>query len=203
MGSLMRNESVNETRLYDDALRIVPLLADYFDLAGFRLEHNDQFHYFRLYPPDNSVEGEAGESVRRLHHRIDRELSAYVLALRHLYLQAAESGTLNDKAEHIVNMQDIVQALAFLLRRDIPKQRSERENLYRELRVLKLVRLPEGFTRENDDLMLSIRPTILDFVTEEKIRAWRARAEVRLAATAPKVDDPAVETDSDSAADAA
>jgi hypothetical protein len=181
MGVVMREESTNEARLYDDARQIEPLLHSFFGIAGFRLTHNTQHNYFRLYPPGTVQDGEEGDAARRLRHRLTKDFSAYVLALRHLYQIAIETGDLNELGERVISIDDVGSAMAQLLRAVIPAQKSVRLEIYRELRIQKLVRLPKNFEDESADMMLSIRPSILDFVTEGQLRVIEAQARERIA----------------------
>ena len=48
-GVVVREEDRVEQLLYDDARRVENLLAEYFDIAGFRLHHDSDNEFFRLY----------------------------------------------------------------------------------------------------------------------------------------------------------
>ena len=185
MGTLMRDESSSEGRLYDDAVRVEPILHEYFGLLGFRLVHTSQFNYFRLYPPGMAVEGEEGEAVRRLRHRLTKDFAAMVLALRHLYTNARDAGDLNELGECPVSLEEINTTLATLLRMEKPGQKQARLDIYRELRVQKIARFPQNFEGETADTMLSIRPGVLDFVSDAQLLAVRAEAEARRRAEEP------------------
>lgn len=180
-GILLREESSAESRLYDEAQRIESLLGDYFELAGFRLHHNQRFRYFRLYPPAQAEEGEEGAGVRGLRHRLTKDFAAYVLGLRHLYQGAIDTGNINELAECTVPLADVTQAMRLLLRFEPPAAKSKRLTLYRELSVQKLVRLPADVQAEDDEMLLAIRPTILDFVTDSQLASAREKAAARAA----------------------
>lgn len=170
-GILMREESDVEGRLYDDALRIEPILHDYFSLAGYRLTHNPRFMYMRLYPPATSAESDEAEGPRRLRHRLSASFAAYLLALRHIYKMALDTGDVNERGEVLVMLADVQQAMSVLMNVDPPASRTQRMEIYRELRIQKIVRLPDQFEAESDDMLLAIRSPILDFVSDTQILA--------------------------------
>jgi len=172
-GVILREESEVEARLYDDAVRIEPLLHDYFGLLAFHLHHNPQFHYFRLYPPEQAEDGDERE-MPRLRAALKGDFAAYLLALRHLYMLGLDTGSVNEAGEVAASLPEIQQAMGLLLNTEVPVTRSRRVAVYMELRGQRLVRLPDGFGEEPEDLMLLIRPTILDFVQEQHVLAARA-----------------------------
>ncbi|MBX4276767.1 DUF4194 domain-containing protein, partial [Mycobacterium tuberculosis] len=48
-GVIVRDEDKTEQLLYDDARRVESLLDEYLDFAGFRLYHDRDNQFYRLY----------------------------------------------------------------------------------------------------------------------------------------------------------
>jgi hypothetical protein len=185
-GVIVRDESGSEARAYDDARRVEGLLGEYFSLAGFRLLHNPDFKYFRLYPPGAVAEGEEGEAVRRLRARASKDFAAFLMVLRELYTCARDAGSLNELLECPVSLEEVHLALARLLRMQQPPIKRDRLEIYEELSKQRLVRLPADYRNEPPDMQLSIRVGILDFVSEAQLLSIRQEAARRSAAELPQ-----------------
>lgn len=190
-GTLMREDSARQARLFDDALRINDLLVDYFSLAGFRLIYNREFQYYRLLPPSPAAQEDEDEGhVGRLRARLTGMFPALLLVLRHLYQVKMDSGDLTDKAEALVLLLDVQQAYVDLLHREWPGSRQTRIDAYQELSVQKLVSLPDAWRNEVEDMVFAIRPTLLDFVSEAWLKAAREASELK--AASPEMQDAAL-----------
>ncbi len=50
-GSVAREESQAQVKLYDEAFRVREVLEEYFRCVGLRLWHSPRLECFRLYPP--------------------------------------------------------------------------------------------------------------------------------------------------------
>jgi hypothetical protein len=181
-GLFLRPDGPQQTRLYDDAHSIYPLLLDYFSLAGFRLQHNADLKALRLYPPEpKDAEDESLQAAKRLRRDISTAMAAYALTFRHLYQQAMDVGNLTPEGELAVSRTEAHDTMQLLLNRQPPPQRGVRHEAYLEMRAQKLIRLPEGFEIDGEELNFLVRPLILDFVTSEQIATVRVRT--NLAAT--------------------
>lgn len=175
-GSIAREDSPAQSRLYDEAIRMLGALHDYFAIAGFRLQHYPQRTYLRLYPPAIDDEQEGAEAARLLRQSLSVNFSAHALVLRHLYQKRLDVGDVEETGEAFISRQDIEQGLAELLEREPSSSKNMRQETYRALRAQRLVRLPEGFDEEPEDMVLAVRPHILDFITAsqlEQARSWK------------------------------
>ena len=178
---LMRDEGTVEQKLYDDARRLDPVLNDYFSLTGFRLIHNVQHEYFRLYAPGVSVPGHANdeyEPVPSLRARVSRDFVAAALALRFLYQHhlVTASTQLTIAGEVTIRLPELIWTLKVHLQRSLPETSVEREKLIRELRQHRLILTAPGFSLNDDDAVIAIRPMILSVVSEDAVSAALANA---------------------------
>lgn len=166
-GALYRPWSEEEGRLYDDASRIEPILADYFHLAGFRLTHDRDARILRLFPPgaDQCEEG-AQEVTKRLRTRVSREFAAALLALRFLYGKEVQEGNVNAQDEVAVTIEELAQAMAGTLGLQLPRASAERQALLRELRMHCVLRLPAESNVASVDSFIAIQRSILSLVSE-------------------------------------
>jgi len=168
-GALYRSWSEEEGRLYDDASRIELILNDYFNLAGFRLTHDRDARILRLFPPGAAeVESEEGtqEVTKRLRARVSREFAAALLALRFLYGKAVQEGNVNAQDEVTVTIEELAQAMAGTLGLQLPRSSAERQTLFRELRMHRILRLPEESRVGMPDSFIAIQRSILSLVNE-------------------------------------
>lgn len=179
-GSLARGDSQVQDRLYDDAVRCQATLRDYLGCTGFRLAHSDRFTCFRLYPPAPADGEDTEEMARGLRARPTSAFSAYALVLRHLYQKHLDVGDLEDSGELMLSRGEIEQGLTDLLDMAPPASATLRKETYKNLRTQRLVRLPEGgLDEETEEMIIAIRPLILEYVTEPQLAAARAYMKAR------------------------
>jgi Domain of unknown function (DUF4194) len=198
-GALYRPWSEEEGRLYDDASRIEPILNDYFNLAGFRLTHDRDARILRLFPPgaaeDESEEG-TQEVTKRLRARVSREFAAALLALRFLYGKAVQEGNVNAQDEVTVTIEEVAQAMAGTLGLQLPRSSAERQTLFRELRMHRILRLPEESRVGMPDSFIAIQRSILSLVNEGILESVLAEHAVAPAAVEePREGEPLGEED--------
>lgn len=198
-GALYRPWSEEEGRLYDDASRIEPILNDYFNLAGFRLTHDRDARILRLFPP-SATEGESEEGTqevtKRLRARLSREFAAALLALRFLYGKAVQEGNVNAQDEVTVTIEDVAQAMAGTLGLQLPRSSAERQSLFRELRMHRILRLPEESRVGMPDSFIAIQRSILSLVNEGILESVLAEHAVAPAAVEePREGEPLGEED--------
>ncbi|MFC5474973.1 DUF4194 domain-containing protein [Paraherbaspirillum soli] len=175
-GIVVREEDGVEQRLYDDARRIEACLNDYFQLAGFRLEHNQKGEFFRLYAPGAVIPGlpEDGlEPVPALRARLTPEFVAAALALRFQYQQGlAEGGMrLTDAGEVLIRFEELAATLQTQLKRALPATVVERQRLLNDLKRHRLIRLAPTFSMDDEDALLAIRSTILGIISDDMLEA--------------------------------
>lgn len=175
-GIVIREEDGVEQRLYDDARRIETCLSDYFQLGGFRLEHNLKGEFFRLYAPGAEVPGmpEDGlEPVPGLRARLSPDFVAAALALRFQYQQGLSEGgnRLTDSGEVLTRFEELSATLQTQLKRALPPTNIERQRLLNDLKRHRLIRLAANFSMDDEDALLAIRPTILGIISDDMLEA--------------------------------
>ncbi len=175
-GIVIREEDGVEQRLYDDARRIENCLSDYFQLGGFRLEHNLKGEFFRLYAPGAEVPGmpEDGlEPVPGLRARLSPDFVAAALALRFQYQQGLSEGgnRLTDSGEVLTRFEELSATLQTQLKRTLPPTNIERQRLLNDLKRHRLIRLAPNFSMDDEDALLAIRPTILGIISDDMLEA--------------------------------
>jgi|KBSSwiStaDraftv2_1062776.scaffolds.fasta_scaffold05640_3 hypothetical protein len=193
-GTLYRLWSDEEGRLYDDASRIEALLADYFSLAGFRLTHDLDARVMRLFPPgitlDGDDEGSDDEVTKRLRTRVSRELAAALLALRFLYGKGVQEGNVNAQDEVAVTLEELAQAMAGTLGLAMPRSSADRQALLRELRMHRVVRLPEESRLASPDSFIAIQRSVLSLVGEGVLESALAEHAREQGAEEPVAGEP-------------
>jgi len=173
-GVIFRDENAFEERMYDDARRIIPILDEYFTLAGFRMFHDQESTFIRLYPPGAWVPGlgEADtEGEKLLRTRLSADFVATALMLRFLYQQGLAEGRIEQGEEVHVRMEDLALAMTAHLGRVLPEGKTDRGNLFRELKRQRILRFNEETDFHNGDGFIAIRRPILSLVGEEALRA--------------------------------
>jgi Domain of unknown function (DUF4194) len=175
-GIILRDEDANEQRLYDEAIRIEPILTEYFSLAGFRLVHDNKNDFLRLYAPGAQVPGMAEdghEPVPALRVRLSADFVAAALALRFLYQQGlTEAGNkLTDNGEVLISFEELAATLQTQIKRSLPEALGERDRLLKELKRHRLLRFNSNFSMSDEDALMAIRPAILGLIGEDALAA--------------------------------
>lgn len=175
-GIVVREEDGVEQRLYDDARRIEACLSEYFQLGGFRLEHNLKGEFFRLYAPGAEVPGlpdDGQDPVPALRARLSPDFVAAALALRFQYQQGlAEAGSrLTDTGEVLIRFEELSATLQTQLKRALPASAIDRQRLLSELKRHRLIRVATDFSMDDEDALLAIRPTILGIISDDMLEA--------------------------------
>lgn len=172
-GVIFRDENTFEERMYDDARRIVPILDEYFSLAGFRMFHDAESTFIRLYPPGAWVPGQGeadADGEKLLRTRLSADFVATALMLRFLYQQGLAEGRIEPSEEVHVRMEDLALAMTAHLGRVLPEGKTDRGNLFKELKRQRIVRFNEETDFNNGDGFIAIRRPILSLVGEEALR---------------------------------
>lgn len=207
-GVICRDESQIEQQLYDRYLRLETLVNDYLALIGVQVQHDRRFDFVRLFPPgaevpglDNSGEGPFNGGFRV---RLSQQEVALVLVLRSLYDRALREGKVDDNGCVLASLENISIALRNLLKRSLPEGLTERKQLFRRLRQLRLIQLSQEDALESGDFWVRIRPMIMSYVSDDVLSALLSplpqNAEAGLDAEAaqpdgesePSADAPAV-----------
>lgn len=169
---LHREDSAIERQLYDDAVRVEPLLNAYFDVAGFRLLHERHQSYFRLYPPGARVPGLPDEDdpivVDAVRARLSADFVACCLVLRLLYNESLRQGAINERNEALISVEYLNATLTAQMRRSLPA-RTAREKLFAELKRARLIDYRADSEVEDADALIAIRGTIMQFVADSAV----------------------------------
>lgn len=170
-GVICRDESHVEELLYDRFLPCAELVEDYLSVLGIRLQHDERFCFIRIYPPGSRVPGMADENDAPfnsgLRARLTQQEVATVLVLRAEYDKALREGQVDEAGAAMVSLETLGIALRNLLKRSLPETITERKNLFKRLRQLRLIHYRAEDDMESNDAWIKIRPTITSFVSDE------------------------------------
>jgi len=175
-GIIVRDEDGVEQRCYDDACRIENLLTEYFALSGFRLVHDLQNEFFRLYAPGAQIPGLAeddNDPMPSLRVRLSADFVASALALRFLYQQGlAEGGSrLSDDGDILIRFEELATTLQIQIKRPLPENLGDRDRLLKDLKRHRLIQYGALFSMLDEDALIAIRPTILGIISEDMLAA--------------------------------
>lgn len=171
-GAIVREEDRVEHLLYDDARRVEGLLEDYFDIAGFRLHHDSNNQFYRLYVAGAVVDGlpeDILEPTPSLRARVSPDFVAMALALRFLYQNKLNSGDIQPQGEALVSFEEIAATMQTQLKRLLPNGMGDKMALLAELKRHRLLSYTAEFSISDEDALLAIRPTILGIVSNDAL----------------------------------
>lgn len=173
-GAIVREEDRVELLLYDDARRVESLLEDYFDIAGFRLHHDTNNQFYRLYVAGAVVDGlpeDILEPTPSLRARVSPDFVAMALALRFLYQNKLNTGDIQPQGEALVSFEEIAATMQTQLKRPLPSGMGDKMALLAELKRHRLLSYTAEFSISDEDALLAIRPTILGIVSNDALSA--------------------------------
>lgn len=173
-GAIVREEDRVEQLLYDDAWRVEGLLEDYFDIAGFRLHHDSNNQFYRLYVAGAVVDGlpeDILEPTPSLRARVSPDFVAMALALRFLYQNKLNTGDIQPQGEALVSFEEIAATMQTQLKRPLPNGMGDKMTLLAELKRHRLLSYTAEFSISDEDALLAIRPTILGIVSNDALSA--------------------------------
>lgn len=173
-GAIVREEDRVEQLLYDDARRVESLLEDYFDIAGFRLHHDSNNQFYRLYVAGAVVDGlpeDTLEPTPSLRARVSPDFVAMALALRFLYQNKLNTGDIQPQGEALVSFEEIAATMQTQLKRPLPSGMGDKMALLAELKRHRLLSYTAEFSISDEDALLAIRPTILGIVSNDALSA--------------------------------
>ncbi|HEY8606419.1 MAG TPA: DUF4194 domain-containing protein [Noviherbaspirillum sp.] len=173
-GVIVRDEDRVEQLLYDDARRVEGLLEDYFDIAGFRLYHDSNNQFYRLYVAGAVVDGlpeDILEPTPSLRARVSPDFVAIALALRFLYQNKLNTGDIQPQGEALVSFEEIAATMQTQLKRPLPSSMGDKMALLAELKRHRLLSYTAEFSISDEDALLAIRPTILGIVSNDALSA--------------------------------
>ena len=169
-GVICRDESQVEQILYDRYLRIEQIMQDYLSLMGIRLQHDRRFQFVRCYPPGAqipSMEDDDQPFNGGLRVRLSQNEVALVLVLRSQYDKALREGMVDEQGCVLVSLESLSIALKNLLGRSLPDQLTERKNLFRRMRQLRLIQLSNEDALDSSEFWLKVRPMIMSYVSDD------------------------------------
>lgn len=173
-GAIVREEDRVEQLLYDDARRVEGLLESYFDIAGFRLHHDSNNQFYRLYVAGAVVDGlpeDTLEPTPSLRARVSPDFVAMALALRFLYQNKLNTGDIQPQGEALVSFEEIAATMQTQLKRPLPNSMGDKMALLAELKRHRLLSYTAEFSISDEDALLAIRPTILGIVSNDALSA--------------------------------
>jgi len=178
-GVLCRDESGVEEQLYDRYLQCKDIVEDYLRVMAMRVQHESQFRFVRVYPPGARVPGVADEIdqpfTSGFRTRLSQQDIATILVLRAEYDKSLREGQIDESGCVTISLEALGIAHGNLLKRPLPETHTERRNLFKRLKQLRLIQYHteeelEG-TGEASEAWIRIRPTITSFVSDEVLTA--------------------------------
>ncbi len=170
-GVICRDESQIEQQLYDRYLRLEEIVADYLELIGVRVQHDKRFQFIRLYPPGAQIPGVQDEQNAiqspGLRMRLNQNEVALILVLRAQYDKALREGQVDEQGCVMVSLESLSIAIKNLLKRTLPENMTERKQLFRRLKQLRLIQIANEDRLDDGDMWMRIRPMIMSYVSEQ------------------------------------
>ena len=170
-GVICRDESQIEQQLYDRYLRLEEIVADYLQLIGVRVQHDKRFQFIRLYPPGAQIPGVQDEpnavQSSGLRMRLNQNEVALILVLRAQYDKALREGQVDEQGCVMVSLESLSIAIKNLLKRTLPENMTERKQLFRRLKQLRLIQIANEDRLDDGDMWMRIRPMIMSYVSEQ------------------------------------
>jgi hypothetical protein len=170
-GVICRDESQVEQQLYDRYLRLEEIVSDYLELLGVRVQHDKRFQFIRLYPPGAQIPGVQDEQNAiqspGLRMRLNQNEVALILVLRAQYDKALREGQVDEQGCVMVSLESLSIAMKNLLKRALPDNMTERKQLFRRLKQLRLIQIANEDRLDDGDMWMRIRPMIMSYVSEQ------------------------------------
>jgi hypothetical protein len=170
-GVICRDESQIEQQLYDRYCRLEEIVADYLELLGVRVQHDKRFQFIRLYPPGAQIPGVQDElnviQSTGLRLRLNQNEVALILVLRAQYDKALREGQVDEQGCVMVSLESLSIAMKNLLKRTLPDNITERKQLFRRLKQLRLIQIANEDHLDDGDMWMRIRPMIMSYVSEQ------------------------------------
>lgn len=171
-GVICRDESNIETVLYDRFQRCEQLIREWIAPLGLRLQHDSRFQFIRVYPPGSEVPGMPDQEEP--HHggfraRLSQQEVAAILVLRVEYDKSLREGQVDDHGCVALSLEALELGLRNLLKMSLPDKLAERKLLLKKLRQLRLIQFNGEDTDAAAEILLRVRPTIAQFVSESAL----------------------------------
>jgi len=174
-GVLCRDESQREQLLYDRYLRLEELVNEYLSVLCIRTQHDTRFQFVRLYPPGSEIPGMADENDPPFKTGLRSRLSKYevelVLVLRSQYEKALKEGLVDENGCATVSLESLNIAMKNLLKKSLPANVTQRKDLFRSLKQLRLIQYRKEEDVESGEAWIRVRPMIVSYVTDQVLDA--------------------------------
>jgi len=174
-GVICRDESQVECDLYDRLLRIEHLVDDYLALIGVRLHFDKRFQFVRVIPPGARIPGVDDETDTPVNGgyrlRLGQQEIALLLTLRSEYDKALREGQVDENGCVMLSQEALSLAFKNLLQRSLPENMTERKQLLKRLRQLRLIHFRSEEELDSGEAWLRIRPMIVSFVNDDVLMA--------------------------------
>jgi len=166
---------------------------------GIRIQHDRRFQFARCFPPGAQIPGMEDDDQPfngGLRVRLNQNEVAVVLVLRSQYDKALREGQVDEQGCVLVSLESLSIALKNLLSRSLPEQLTERKNLFRRLRQLRLIQLANEDVLDSSEFWLKVRPMIMSYVSDDVLSGLLQEGEKPSDATltAPSADITEPET---------
>jgi hypothetical protein len=155
-----------DTRAYSFLLRRRDLVAEYLQVAGWELRHDERAHVFQVAHRD-------GAHRRRL----SRDTTVWLLLLRLIYAEKRERVELSLTRYPTVTVGDVAQRYAEFFSGQAVRKKTSLDDALRTLQTLKLVRAGGGgvLRASNNDQVIELLPTLEVVVPATAIADLAAR----------------------------
>lgn len=179
-GVICRDESNVETVLYDRFQRCESLIREWIAPLGLRLQHDSRFQFIRVYPPGAEVPGLPDQEEP--HHggfraRLTQQEVAAILVLRVEYDKSLREGQVDDQGCVALTLEALELGMRNLLKMSLPDKHVERKQLLKKLRQLRLIQFQGEDSDVVVDILLRVRPTIAQFVSESALEQLLTESE--------------------------
>jgi len=196
-GVISRDESQTEAGFYDRYLQCQELVDDYLSVMGVRIQHDRQFSFIRVFPPGAEVPGMLDDDSSPFNGgfraRPSQAEVAVILILRTEYEKALREGQVDDQGCVVLSLEGLAIGLNHLLQRSLPENQTERRQLFRRLRQLRLIHFNADDELDSEESWLRIRPSITSFVSDRVLSALVGDQPL----DALSVDDESTDNDED------
>ncbi len=177
-GVLLRDDSQTVRELYDRFVRVEELVTEILALHAIQVHHDRRFEYVRLYPPGSRTPGmdfvEEHAFGGSLRARLTQNEVAVVLVLRAQYDKAVREGKIDERGFAAEPLEAISLAMKRWLNRSLPERLSERREVFKRLRKLRLIDYRDEDDLDQIEAWIRIHPMIVDFVGADAIEALQA-----------------------------
>jgi Domain of unknown function (DUF4194) len=148
---LIWREDAGDTRVYAFLIRRRELVADYLQVAGWELRHEERAQVFHVSHRDGSH--------RR---RLSRDTTIWLLLMRLIYAEQRERVEVRLTRHPVVTVGELIERYAAFLPGVVVRKKSSLDEALRTLQSLKLVRAAAGggLRATDNDQIIELLPTL-------------------------------------------